>query len=335
MTVSTDGRNHAVDIMRIVASFFVLICHIPFPDPAALYTKAAARFAVPFFLMVTGWYLYRENDQDALKTARKFFFSAVRFTLFSLAFVCVMNVLNYIIMGLPPFGWLTDETSGLGSPEIRSEFLLHNYTLFLSPVLWYLFGLVYALAVYLLLVRFRLVRFAAWLILPLIGLNLYRGEWVGEPWYHQATWLFMSLPFLLAGGFLKAKGICRKVPALLSWLMIPAGILFTLVLEVPHFGTQILYAGTLPVVFGIFTLCMNRPAGSRPGVLADFGRSCTPVIFVIHPSLDVFLKAVFPMPAAAWWGWAEPFLLFFLCSALAFVWVRCGRAVRRRFLRQA
>ena len=45
MTVSTDGRNRAVDIMRIAASFFVLICHIPFPDPAALYTKAAARFA--------------------------------------------------------------------------------------------------------------------------------------------------------------------------------------------------------------------------------------------------------------------------------------------------
>lgn len=43
-------RNNLLDIIKLIASFFVVFIHVVFPEPFGDIIKSFAGFAVPFFL---------------------------------------------------------------------------------------------------------------------------------------------------------------------------------------------------------------------------------------------------------------------------------------------
>ncbi|MBQ0069089.1 MAG: acyltransferase family protein, partial [Bacteroidales bacterium] len=71
-SVSTE-RNNTLDIMRLVAAFFVVCLHTTdhaFGDNQTVCTllNAFSRFAVPFFFVITGYYFDRiKIDKYVLK----------------------------------------------------------------------------------------------------------------------------------------------------------------------------------------------------------------------------------------------------------------------------
>ena len=44
----------------------VIICHVQLPSELSRYSKALARFAVPYFMMVTGWYIWRKDNEEVI-----------------------------------------------------------------------------------------------------------------------------------------------------------------------------------------------------------------------------------------------------------------------------
>lgn len=59
-------RNRSIDAVRAIACAFVLFVHCPFPGAFGIIVSALARFAVPFYLMVSGYYACRETDTAML-----------------------------------------------------------------------------------------------------------------------------------------------------------------------------------------------------------------------------------------------------------------------------
>ena len=47
-------RNQTMDVVRIIASFLVVLFHVPLPGKAEVISKGIARFAVPYFMMISG-----------------------------------------------------------------------------------------------------------------------------------------------------------------------------------------------------------------------------------------------------------------------------------------
>ena len=54
-------RNHGLDAAKAVAAYFVILLHIRFPGRTGEILNVLARFAVPFFFMVSGYFCYSRN----------------------------------------------------------------------------------------------------------------------------------------------------------------------------------------------------------------------------------------------------------------------------------
>ena len=101
-------RNTTIEFVRIIASFFVLICHVHFPAPYKVSSMAVARFAVPFFYMVSGWFLFSPEDSREViqKRIKKVIGFAARFCLMGILLYAVVNSIACLIIGKEIFYWL-------------------------------------------------------------------------------------------------------------------------------------------------------------------------------------------------------------------------------------
>lgn len=51
-------RNRTFDLFKWAAALFVLLLHVPFPGDVGGTVRMFARWAVPFFFMVSGYFTY-------------------------------------------------------------------------------------------------------------------------------------------------------------------------------------------------------------------------------------------------------------------------------------
>lgn len=57
----TGGRNSSLDLVKGIACVFVVFMHCEFPGRLGILVQCVARFCVPFFFMVSGYFCYREE----------------------------------------------------------------------------------------------------------------------------------------------------------------------------------------------------------------------------------------------------------------------------------
>jgi len=62
---------HSIDMMRIVMAFFVVAIHMPFDGMAGEVFITYGKTAVPFFLVICGYFLYREDNKEMMKRLLK------------------------------------------------------------------------------------------------------------------------------------------------------------------------------------------------------------------------------------------------------------------------
>ena len=87
-----------LNALKIIAAFFVVGIHVHFPGDFGRGFIAVARFAVPFFFMVSGFFSYYEN-KNAIneKYKRKIRHLATIFGgsfLLYLAYECLVHIVN-------------------------------------------------------------------------------------------------------------------------------------------------------------------------------------------------------------------------------------------------
>lgn len=62
-----QNRNVTLDLLKLVAAYFVVLIHFPFPDPIGGIIRDIARFSVPLFFLVSGYYAYTNTPEKILK----------------------------------------------------------------------------------------------------------------------------------------------------------------------------------------------------------------------------------------------------------------------------
>ena len=287
-------RNGTIDIIRIIASFAVVLCHVHLPDPYTHGSMAIARFAVPFFYMVAGWFLFTPgNDRDVCeKRIKRSLMATVRMTVFCTVLYAVTNTVSCVLKGREMFYWFTSWLSG----ETLLNLVVFNYGQLISSIMWYLFAYIYVLLILLVLNHTGLLKKVYFLIPVLIIANLVMADTLDIRWFHVGNWLFTALPFVLLGIFLREKPVFSvRFSKITLWIMIIAGTAMTIA-ESLVYHEHILYVGTLLTTFGLFSLSIKCADKKWPKFLCDFGCSCTPYIFFIHCAVRDLAYAIFGMP---------------------------------------
>ena len=59
-------RNQSMDVCKFLASLFVIFIHVPFPGRTGQWIACLARFAVPFFFMVSGYFNFGATNRQVL-----------------------------------------------------------------------------------------------------------------------------------------------------------------------------------------------------------------------------------------------------------------------------
>ena len=301
------NRNRAIDAVRAIACVFVLFVHCPLPGQAGVWVNSLARFAVPFFLMVSGYHALRPAPDKTLAAAKKRLAATAKLTLAGTAFYAVSNTLRCVFSGQRAFSWL----SSLLSPTGVRRFFIFNRAVFLSSVMYYLFMLLYVYALFMLFVRTGTLRIALYAVPVLLAANVVMNEFLCLPWYWAGNFLLTGLPFFLLGYLIAARGV-RFARA--HWLIAPA-LLFAC--WETRFNPEI-YCGIGSVVASvcIFLTCLQHPQPRIPRWLVRFGQEGAPTLFIIHCGVRDHLQLLVPKSLPLY-GWLFPLLVVAVSAGIS------------------
>ena len=91
--VNVDKRLYLIDDAKLLASYFVVFIHCIFPGNFGIGLKALARFAVPFFFMCSGFFLYGNTPKSILKKA----FHILKLFLSTALIYLIVNIAIFLI----------------------------------------------------------------------------------------------------------------------------------------------------------------------------------------------------------------------------------------------
>ncbi len=282
-----------LNALKIIAAFFVVCIHVHFPGDFGNAVIAVARFGVPFFFMVSGFFSYYE-DKSSINAKYKRKIKHILVLLLS-------GILMYFLFGLA-VAVVNGNVSGyfvkIFSFKSFFEFLVFNNTS-VSEFLWFMPALIYTYIVFFVFEKTGITKKIYFLIpvLFLSGVVLREAaEFLpGFPEYLTNSFicrnfLFVGIPFFMLGHYIRAneEKVKEKFSLpLLIFLMI-IGTAEAIYADVFRFQKS-LYIGTFVAVFALFVFAIKYENNIKCKPVSDAGAKYSFYVYVIH----IMLRNVF------------------------------------------
>jgi surface polysaccharide O-acyltransferase-like enzyme len=326
-------RNQSVDFVRVLAVLAVIVIHIApftrdhvhvgFDFNAGVAVNQFARFAVPFFFVISGYFWASQIEpgvsllQPSLRTAKRV---ALLFLTWSALYLLPTNVWEAVHSG--PLGLITTFMSNLRQVVDHPEKLIFEGT---KVHLWFLVGLLWSLAISAVLISNRMPRTLAALAIALYLIGLSGKAYSDTPFGFHSQFNFRDGPFFGLIFFASGYFMQRRGPRP-SWLMygillIVAGfaVHFTELVLLKHFwGTSTMQdylLGTYFVGIGVAMTAFVNPRFLQIPWLSAIG----PMVVGIYVVHFAFIELLQPLDRLfseqLWWGIAYPLAVFMLSLA--------------------
>lgn len=196
-------KNDCLNVWKGIAAFAVVLIHCTLPGVPGEIIKGIARFAVPLFFLISGYFAY--GREDAVLRRREI--HILRLYVGAVAVYYLWAAIRYFL-SQRTFAQMGAELFPDGGRTV-SDLLFFNRTA-MAPHLWFMGTLVYCYLFYRLLARKRLEERAYLLIPVLLAANLLLGEGRGLTgiavpvrWI-RSFWL-TGFPFFLWGSWFACR----------------------------------------------------------------------------------------------------------------------------------
>jgi len=320
-----------MDTLRLLASLFVVLLHAPLPGALGEAARPIARCAVPFFFMVSGWWL-ADNDMAVIKA--RLDKQARRMALLlaaSCAAFFAMNIAYSVF--IDKTGFMAPFKAFFDYRAIASFLAFNNTNLFWpggAAHLWFLAALLYAL----LLLRAALERIPLrWLYLlipallaaaiPLAGFAARGIEGVQERGMITRNFLFTGLPCVLAGMWLRQNR--RRRERLPDWAVLALPFACAALCLLEHFTLLRNPFGPARFLLAASLLLLSSrfPSATGKSFLPRWGGKYSLMIYILHYPIVSGLKWLvtrgLPGQVFAWGGAVIAFAAA-LVFAVAWEW---------------
>ncbi len=294
--------NYCMDFLKGIACIFVVFIHVKFPGDFGQAVQAVARFAVPFFFMVSGYYCYRK-DYQGVKVGGKKIWHILKITFFAYLFYIVVALLdNWLLGGTKTFNF---------TPSHLLFVVIYSIPYNVPPQLWFLIALLEVYIVYFfidLLHARKLAYIAA--VITFIAMILFSqsflifGKELGPDFYRNA-WI-EGYSFFTLGYFLHDKKDKLNInnKALISII-----IFLVIVSVVERFGlgrVSALHISTYPLVISLFIYAINN-SEKHAGAIQQIGKKYSMYVYILHIFFWIYMDKVLNVI-----GWSEqPLALWF------------------------
>lgn len=291
-------KNYFLFFLEGFACINVIFIHCMFPSWLGVLVCGLARFAVPLFFIVSGYYLVPDNMNRKQRTER------FRKKCINTGYILALAFLFYLLWR---FVYLL-LTSGLEAAlqyiyiylqprHILSMLLLNDYTAF-GGHLWYLGAVLYCYLIFLATDTERMESIARWMIPLLLGIHLLGRIMCGFfgvesifdiPVYILfRNWLFMAFPFVLTGYVIQKKQdmILQHTTAKRLFFLFLTGVLFTCAENVFVYlktgEDRELYVGTLLMTISMFLFALQNFRKPTISWVETIGERHLLFIYIIH-----------------------------------------------------
>lgn len=286
------SRIHSIDFMRIIMAFLVVAIHLPFPGKAGQVFITYGKTAVPFFLMVCGYFLFRADGKEMMarliKQTKRI---AVLFAASNVAYAAFFTLLEYINEG---------NLSAIKACFTRKalvDFLLYNLSPF-TEHLWFLGSLLYALLIMLVLNKLKVLKHAMFLGPVLIAVYVALSHLgVGEA-YQLRNALLVGLSYTMTGMLIRRyekKILSLKLLTPALWVLL-AVCATTAIIELNKYkmGVAVPFVSCEILTVVIVLLCLKYPNFMAGTNAENLGRDCSLPVYISHIAVMCILFLMFP-----------------------------------------
>ncbi len=284
----TSSRNHSIDFMRIVMAFLVVTIHLPFAGKAGEVFITFGKTAVPFFLVICGYMLYRDDAKELmsrlLKQTRRILIFYIASNVFYAAAVALYDKVTLGKVNMRPYF----------TAKAIKDFLLYNFSPF-SEHLWFFGSLLYALVILLILNKCKILKPAIFLGPVLIAAYVVLSHMgVGED-YQLRNAILVGLAYTMTGMLIRRyeKKILsiKGLPVILGVLAVGASVAAIVELNTYKQGVAVPFVGCEILTVVLVLLCLRFPNFGMGTYAEKLGRTCSLPIYIMH----IFTMMVFLM----------------------------------------
>ena len=272
-----ERKEHLIDCMRLIMMFLVICIHSPFEGKIGEILFGIGKVAVPFFLVVCGYFCYSGDREVFMKRIKK---QAGRLFLLTAG---AGFLYGYLYLLGAKLGYMDHGIQTLVTDKSMISLLVFNE----SPVvchLWFLGSLFYALVLMLIVTRFRLDKYVMFAAPVLLGIYLWLSFTGKAEFYVYRNALLVTWPYFMMGCLIRRyKDQIQKhirplwinlaAVACLALLLVEYKIRNTL--AVPFFSAEIL-------VYLIVLVCLNYSETGKRSKLDWLGSKCTLFVYITH-----------------------------------------------------
>ena len=283
---------HSIDVMRIIMAFLVVAIHWPFEGKAGQVFITYGKTAVPFFLVVCGYFLYRDDSKEMMKRL-------IRQTKRIAVFFVLSNV---FYLGFLGFYLRATEGSfkglkGCFTPKAITNFLLYNFSPF-SEHLWYLGSLLYALVIMLILNKLKVLKFAMFLAPVLVAAYVVLSHLGIGQGYQLRNAVLVGLSYTMMGMLIRRfekKILNFKFLSPVLWILFViccAGAIFEL--NSYKQGTAVPFVSCEILTYVIVLLCLKYPDFGKGTFAEKLGHESSLPVYIMHIAVLYALTLLIP-----------------------------------------
>ncbi len=278
--------------------------HVHFPGALGNTVIAIARFAVPFFFIVSGFFSYYETPSLYDKKLP----SKIRHT----AILTIGSAVFYLIFKLVltiPSGSTNEFLNKVFSGSFAIELFVFNHA-FCFEHLWFMFALLYVYIFFAAVCKLKLQNKAV-LLIPILFIRLIFGKelqmFLSEGGYDipeifKQGYLFRNfastgIPFFLLGWYIRkneARITSKAGDSLLIILML-VGTAEAIAVNQLH-GQKSVFAGTVIATAALFIFIIKNENRFNAPKLSEMGAKYSLYIYIFHIAIrncvDWFLKII-------------------------------------------
>lgn len=286
-TTSPVQRNKLFDICRLIMCFLVVCIHIPFPGNAGDIIISYGKIAVPFFIVISGYFCYR-NDTGAFATRLKKQGGHI------LSLTVWANLLYALVFYIRNG---SDVFTGLLTNNSIYDFIFFNQSPF-SAHLWFLGSLAFAIGIMIVINKLKVadkVIYAFPILLAIYFLN-WRMDGNMDKMIQYRNAIACTLGYFMAGCVIRKhedwiKDHIRPLAVVLAASLLFAGVALEYTMcnntAIPYYSAELL---TIVIVLVCIVFAGNNGSATvshqnkylHSLSLQELGRNCSLYVYIFQ-----------------------------------------------------
>lgn len=286
-------KNSTLELLKLFASCTVVFIHVKFYGRLGPIVETCARFAVPFFFLVSGFHSYEITCDKIKKRTRNIF------TLLIFSVVCCTAFKVFTLLSKGNMAEVTAYLSNYLDLVVLAKLLVFNIPIS-SVHLWYLFAVLYVYVIFFFVTKLRISDKIIFIMtFCLLFLHILLGEGlsilgIALPKPIVRNFLVMGIPFFGLGLFVKKyEHKFHSIPNYVIFASIIIGIIES-ILSRYFFGSNELYIGSLFILFAVVCVFIKYSDIQYPSLLMAL-KGCSTYIYIFHIMISAVINKMYTL----------------------------------------